>query len=61
MNVTFVALISKNFRASEIKYLRPIGLIGSAYKILAKVLINRLKDALGKLLSQSKNTFIKGS
>lgn len=61
MNVTFVALISKNFRASEIKDLRPIGLIGSAYKILAKVLINRLKDALGKLLSQSKNTFINGS
>lgn len=61
MNVTFVALISKNFRASDIKDLRPIGLIGSVYKILAKVLINRLKDALGKLLSQSKNTFIKGS
>lgn len=59
--MTFVAFISKNFRASDIKDLRPISLIGSAYKILAKVLTNRLKDALGKLLSQSKNTFIKGS
>lgn len=35
-------------------------LIGSIYKIIAKVLANRLKTVMGKLVSNQQNAFIKG-
>ena len=40
-NATFIALISKKNGASNIRDFRPISLVGSVYKILAKVLANR--------------------
>nr|XP_023889544.1 uncharacterized protein LOC112001605 [Quercus suber] len=39
---------------------RPINLVGSVYKILAKVLANRLKEVLDKLISESQNSFVGG-
>ena len=39
-NATFIALIPKKNDASNIKDFRPISLVGSVYKILAKVLAN---------------------
>ena len=39
---------------------RPISLVGSVYKILAKVLANRLKRVLGGLVSESQNAFVGG-
>jgi hypothetical protein len=39
---------------------RPISLVGSVYKILAKVLANRLKQVLGGLVSESQNAFVGG-
>ena len=38
LNVTFIALIPKKNGASNIRDFRPINLVGSVYKILAKVL-----------------------
>ena len=40
LNATFIALIPKKNDASNIKDFRPISLVGSVYKILAKVLAN---------------------
>lgn len=37
LNVTFIALIPKKGNASNIKDFRPISLVGSVYKLLAKV------------------------
>ena len=42
-NATFIFLIPKKNYASNIRDFRPISLVGSMYKILAKVLANRLK------------------
>ena len=42
------------------KDFRPICLIGSVYKILSKVLANRLKVVLGAVLSPTQNAFIQG-
>jgi hypothetical protein len=60
LNATFVVLIPKKAGAIEVKDFRPISLVGSMYKIISKVLANRLKGVLGGLLSQSQNAFIQG-
>ena len=60
LNATFIALIPKKNGASNIRDFRPIGLVGSVYKILAKVLANRLKEVLDQLISESQNSFVGG-
>ena len=60
LNATFIALIPKKNGASNIRDFRPIGLVGSVYKIFAKVLANRLKEVLDQLISESHNSFMGG-
>ena len=60
LNATFIALIPKKNGASNIRDFRPISLVGSVYKILAKVLANRLKEVLDQLISESQNSFVGG-
>ena len=60
LNATFIALIPKKNGASNIRDFRPISLVGSVYKILAKVLANRLKEVLDQLISVSRNSFVGG-
>lgn len=42
-NSSFIVLIPKKDGASKLNHFRPISLIGSLYKIIAKVLASRLK------------------
>ena len=58
LNATFLALIPKKNDATNIKDFRPIGLIGSIYKLLSKVLANRLKEVLDDLISESQNALL---
>ena len=60
LNATFIALIPKKNGASNIRDFRPISLVGSVYKILAKVLANHLKEVLDQLISESQNSFVGG-
>jgi hypothetical protein len=60
LNATFVSPIPKKAGAVDIKDFRPISLIGGVYKIISKVLANRLKSVLGKVVSHSQTAFIKG-
>jgi hypothetical protein len=60
LNATFVSLIPKKVDALEVKDFRPISLVGGVYKIISKVLANRLKSVLGKIISSSQNAFIGG-
>ena len=60
LNATFRALIPKKRNASHIRDFRPISLIGCMYKLLAKVLTNRLKTVLENIISESQNAFIGG-
>jgi len=54
------SLIPKKAGAVEIKDFCPISLVGGVYKIFSKVLVNRLKSVLEKIVSSSQNAFIRG-
>ena len=53
LNATFLVLIPKKEGASDVQDFKPISLVGSLYKIIAKVLENRLKRVMGKVVSNS--------
>ena len=59
LNATFITLIPKKPGAVEIKDFRPINLISGVYKILAKVLANRLEKVLHKVVFEPQNAFVK--
>ena len=60
LNATFLCLIPKKTNAVNIKDFCPISLVGSLYKLLAKVLANRFQEVLDKLISDSQNSFVGG-
>ena len=60
LNATFFCLIPKKHEAEEVKDFRPISLVGGVYKIIAKVLANRLRVVLPDIISESQNAFIGG-
>ncbi|GJU04884.1 RNA-directed DNA polymerase, eukaryota, reverse transcriptase zinc-binding domain protein [Tanacetum coccineum] len=59
-NSSFIALIPKSQNANMVKYYCPISLIRSLYKIMAKILANRLVVVLGDIVSDVKLAFIAG-
>ena len=59
-NATFIALIPKKIDASNVRDFCPISLVGSVYKILAKVLANRLRVVLDQLIFETHNSFVGG-
>ncbi|KAK2421774.1 hypothetical protein QL285_032366 [Trifolium repens] len=59
INSTFIALIPKVDNPLKLNDFRPISLVGSMYKILAKVLANRLRQVVGSVVSEVQSTFVK--
>ena len=47
LNVTFLVLVPKRRTVEDLQDLRPISLVGGIYKILTKVLANRIKRLWG--------------
>jgi hypothetical protein len=60
LNATFIALILKKSVALDLKDFRPISLVSGVYKIIAKVLANRMRRVMEKVISNSQNAFVKG-
>nr|GEW42763.1 RNA-directed DNA polymerase, eukaryota, reverse transcriptase zinc-binding domain protein [Tanacetum cinerariifolium] len=58
-NSSIITLIPKVANANMVKDFRPISLIGSVYKIVAKILANRLVLMLGDLVSDTQSAFLK--
>ncbi|GAU10636.1 hypothetical protein TSUD_419760, partial [Trifolium subterraneum] len=59
LNSTFIALIPKVDSPQRLNDFRPISLVGCLYKILAKVLANRLRQVIGSVISESQTAFVK--
>nr|GEX73276.1 hypothetical protein [Tanacetum cinerariifolium] len=57
-NSSFIALIPKVPDANLVKDFRPISLIGSIYKIIAKILANRIVGVLGDIVNEKKQSLI---
>nr|GEU92420.1 RNA-directed DNA polymerase, eukaryota, reverse transcriptase zinc-binding domain protein [Tanacetum cinerariifolium] len=57
-NSSFIILIPKTPNANMVKYYRPISLIESIYKIISKILENRLVVVLGGLVNEIQSTFV---
>ncbi|GJY59330.1 RNA-directed DNA polymerase, eukaryota [Tanacetum coccineum] len=57
-NSSFITLIPKSQEAKMVKDFRPISLIGSMYKIITKVLANRLSLVISELVSDVQSAFV---
>lgn len=60
LNSSFIALIPKVDSPSSLSEYRPISLIGSLHKILAKVLSNRLKQMMPQIIREAQSAFLGG-
>ncbi|KAJ9701102.1 hypothetical protein PVL29_006450 [Vitis rotundifolia] len=59
-NATFIAMVPKKSQTLKISGYRPISLVTSLYKIIAKVLSGRLRKVLHETISGSQGTFVEG-
>ena len=57
-NHTHIALIPKQLGSHSVHHFRPISLCNISYKIITKILANRLKSILPKIISPLQSAFI---
>ena len=58
LNSTFISLIPKVKNPKKVSEFRPISLCNVVYKLIAKVVANRLKKLLAKMILDSQSAFL---
>ncbi|KAM0061725.1 putative RNA-directed DNA polymerase [Helianthus debilis subsp. tardiflorus] len=59
-STSFITLIPKSKTPVGLKDYRPITLVGVISKIISKVLAERVKETMGKIISETQTAFLKG-
>ena len=59
-NHTFITLIPKKSFPDNVNQFRPTSLCNVIYKVISKILVNRLKPLMDQLVTPYQNAFIKG-
>jgi len=59
-NASFITLVPKKDNPSDLNEFRPISLVGCVYKILSKILANRLKKVLPSVIDVNQSAFLGG-
>lgn len=59
-NASFIAPVPKKQTPLDLDDYRPISLVDCVYKIISKILANRLKIVLPKIIDNTQSAFIKG-
>ncbi|GKV20736.1 hypothetical protein SLEP1_g30818 [Rubroshorea leprosula] len=57
-NSSFIVLIPKKESPQGLGYFRPISLVGCLYKIISKLLANRLRKVMPTIISQNQSAFV---
>lgn len=60
MNTTNIVLLPKVDRPEWVSQFRPISLCNFAYKVVSKVMVNRMKDVLPRIVSDQQRAFVRG-
>lgn len=60
VNSTILALVPKKVDSKEMKDYRPIACCNVLYKVVSKILANRLKKILPSVITENQSSFIKG-
>ncbi|KAK3204757.1 hypothetical protein Dsin_018803 [Dipteronia sinensis] len=60
LNATILALVPKVPNPSKMKDFRPISCCNTLYKIIAKIIANRIKPCLPDIISPSQSAFVAG-
>lgn len=58
VNHTFITLIPKKLSACNFNQFRPISLCNFYYKVIAKILVNRLRPLLSRIIDPSQSAFV---
>jgi hypothetical protein len=57
VNNSFIVLIPKNTAPSNVNHFRPISLCNTVYKVIAKILVFKLRPLLANLISPGQSAF----
>ncbi|KAL9235614.1 hypothetical protein vseg_010359 [Gypsophila vaccaria] len=60
INKTHIVLIPKTNNAQSMNDFRPISLCNVVYKLVAKVIVNRMKECMDKIVSEEQSAFVPG-